>query len=442
MRAPVATSVVTRATDSPAKSALAKDSASKAATAKDSAAKDSPPAVPAPSAPAVPVATRDSAPPAPAKATAKTAAPDSGLAAQLAALTKAVAQAQAAVAALPASPVSGIVFGSFQYHGEPNASPVSKFDLERAYLTVKLPAGDKVSVRVTADISPQASGTGYVVRAKYGFLQYDFGKSASGWGTLLRVGILHTVLTDFEEGFWPRWIGVVPNERFGNSVSADVGASTLVSLPRQEGEIYAVVTNGNGYSKPETDRFKSYAARLTLTPFARGKSLLKNVSIAPWAELNTAASKFVGGGVDQVGPVGEGLARDRFGILVGIKEPRLTVGLNYTRRRDGIESGSNTAASPRTSHTTDGSLKSFYAIVRPFTHDDGSPTRLGFVARYDLAKPDFSIDGSAHFVDAGLIVDISKRSSFALDYQEQLSNTGNTSFARTQVYALRFVANF
>ena len=179
-----------------------------------------------------------------------------------------------------------------------------------------------------------------------------------------------------------------------------------------------------------------------MTPFARGKGLLKNVSIAPWAELNTAASKFVAGGADQVGPVGEGLARDRFGVLVGIKEPRLTVGLNYTRRRDGTESGANTTTSPRTAHTTEGSLKSFYAIVRPFTRDDGSPTRLGFIARYDLATPDFSIDGSAHFVDAGLIVDISRRSSFALDYQEQLSNTGVTSFARTQVYALRFVANF
>lgn len=396
----------------------------------------------APKSPAVPAVSQDPAPRSTVKTIAKAATPDSSLADQLAALTKSVAQAQAALAALPPSPISGIIFGNFQYHAEPNASPTNKFDLDRAYLTIKLPAGDKMSVRVTADISPQASGTGYMLRAKYGYVQYDFGKSAGGWSRLARIGLLHTVAIDNEEIYWLRWLGVVPNERFGNAVSADVGASTLVSFPRQQGELYVALTNGNGYSKPETDRFKSYAARLTLTPFSHQKGLLRSISFSSWAEVNGAASKFVAGGAGQVGSVGESLARNRLGLFVGLKDPRLTLGLNYTRRHDGTESGANTIASARTTAATDGSLKSVYTIVHPFARADGTPTRLGFVARYDVATPDLKVSGTAHFADGGVLFDLSKRASIAMDYQEQLTSGNVTTFARTQIYALRFVANY
>ena len=110
---------------------------------------------------------------------------------------------------------SGILFGNFQYHTEPGAAHANKFDLDRAYLTFRMPVGGKVSVRITADVSPQQSGTGYVLREKYAYLQYDAGRAKSGWGALVRGGVLHTVEVDHEEAFWPRWLGTVPAERFG-----------------------------------------------------------------------------------------------------------------------------------------------------------------------------------------------------------------------------------
>ncbi|HEY8309382.1 MAG TPA: hypothetical protein VIG47_02445, partial [Gemmatimonadaceae bacterium] len=45
---------------------------------------------------------------------------------------------------------SGVVFGNYQYQTAAGASKnQNKFDVERAYLTFKMPAGDRASIRVT-----------------------------------------------------------------------------------------------------------------------------------------------------------------------------------------------------------------------------------------------------------------------------------------------------
>ncbi|HSU96762.1 MAG TPA: hypothetical protein VLI40_05995, partial [Gemmatimonadaceae bacterium] len=79
---------------------------------------------------------------------------------------------------------SGVVFGNYQYQAAAGANKdQNKFDVERAYLTFKMPAGDRASIRVTGDLYQQtASGSdayykGWVLRAKYAYLQYDFLKA-------------------------------------------------------------------------------------------------------------------------------------------------------------------------------------------------------------------------------------------------------------------------
>lgn len=355
----------------------------------------------------------------------------------------AVLPAQPGVPATPGLDFSGILFGSFQYHTGPGAAHTSKFDLDRAYLTFRMPAGDKVGVRITADLSPQQSGTGYVFRVKYAYLQHDFGTSKRGYAAWVRVGVLQTVKIEHEETFWPRWLGTVGNERFGYFSSADVGASALLAFPRQRGELYAVISNGAGYTRPETDRFKSYAARLTLTPFAeKGRGPFKNLAISPWADLNAAASTFVSGGAGQIGPVGDGLARHRYGVFTGIRDPRLVVGLDASRRRDGTEGGANTAAAPRTVRDVPGELYSAFAVVRPFQlADSANRNPLALVARYDRVKPDRSLSGSGHFLDLGVLVEISKQSSLAFSYLETLPSNG-AAIAPLKVFEARFMASF
>jgi len=114
-----------------------------------------------------------------------------------------------------------------------------------------MPAGDRASIRITADVFQQTTAPqdafyrGWVVRAKYAYLQYDLIKSTS-WNANIRGGLLHNVVIDHIEQFWPRWISQSPVERAGFFSSSDAGVATTLSFPNKLGEIYATVVNGPG----------------------------------------------------------------------------------------------------------------------------------------------------------------------------------------------------
>ena len=349
---------------------------------------------------------------------------------------------------------SGVVFGNYQYHGEAASKGQNKFDVERAYLTFKMPAGDRASIRVTGDLFQQTSSTnnadayykGWVLRAKYAYLQYDYlqAKTSADWSAVARIGLIHTMFIDHEENFWPRFLTNVPVERAGYFSSADAGVATIVTIPNKYGEVYAAITNGPGYASRETDRFKDYQARLTLTPLGKSDmSYLRTFAIDGWVYRGAIASKFVSGGAGQVGPVGSGLDRNRWGAFAGIRDPRLTVGLDYAQRSDQGEGSSlNTLASPRVVTDSTGNLFSAYAVIKPFQIADAkSSFPLGIVARWDRVKPNTSRDADYKVVIAGLIWDLSKKTSISLDYQEQTPR--NTAVvAPTRIYYLHWVANF
>src|SRR5450756_1312317 len=229
---------------------------------------------------------------------------------------------------------SGVLYMNFQYRGDAGpAKSSNKFDLERAYLTFRMPAGDRASIRITADVfqqtatGPDAYYKGWVIRAKYAYLQYDYLKSATGFNGVVRGGLLHNVVIDHDEQFCPRWISQTPVERAGFFASSDAGVATLLTFPNKFGEIYATIVNGPGYTSRETDRFKDYAARLSLTPFGRSDNkLLKTFALTGWTYIGAVASSFAAGGVGQIGPVGVSLPRTRSGVFVGIRDPRLSAG--------------------------------------------------------------------------------------------------------------------
>ena len=60
----------------------------------------------------------------------------------------------------PAPPIdfSGILFANFQYRGDKGPAKASnRFDVERVYLTFRMPAGEHTSVRVTTDVFQQTT---------------------------------------------------------------------------------------------------------------------------------------------------------------------------------------------------------------------------------------------------------------------------------------------
>jgi hypothetical protein len=363
------------------------------------------------------------------------------------------ASAQAAAPA-PALNFSGVIFGNYQYHGEVTNKAQNRFEVERAYLNFRLAAGKRASVRVTTDLYQQTSSTnnadafyrGWVLRAKYAYLQYDYvvQKNAASLGAVARIGLIHNMFIDHEESFWPRWLSTVPVDRAGWFASADAGVSTILTFPDKVGELYAGVFNGPGYTSREVDRFKDFGARLTFTPFGKSEATyLRTFAVDGWIYRGATASRFVNGGPGQLGPVGDALDRNRWGVFAGIKDPRLVLGADYAQRDDEGEGVSlNTPASPRLVSDSTGRLFSAYTHVKPFLIADAkSGIPLGIVARWDRVTPNTSFNGHYNLVIAGLTWDLSKQAAVSLDYQEQTPK-GTTAVSPTRVYYLHVVANF
>jgi hypothetical protein len=375
------------------------------------------------------------------------------------------AQSTPAPAPAPApSPFSGLIFGNYNYQVPTTPAQLpgqidNAFVLDRAYLTFRMPAGDHLSIRITTDVYQTTENTpnAYTVRAKYAYLQYDVPRSSNGTAAFARLGILQNVFIEFEEAFWPRYLSQVAVERAGYFSSADVGVAAGLSLPNRLGEVYAEVVNGPGYTSRERDRFKDFAIRLSLTPFANNAStpLLQSFTLTGWGYKGALASQFVNAGAGQLAPVGQALDRSRAGVFIGLRDPRLVLGGEFDARHDGGDAGLNTAASPRIETGVTGHLLSGLAQVRPFAFTNGTGrSPFGLVGRYDKVSPTVSStnltpppasDNSYHVLIGGLFYDVNQRAQFALDYQEVLASDTQVPLPAGQpskTYYLHFTVNF
>ncbi|MEO8622355.1 MAG: hypothetical protein ABI625_14890 [bacterium] len=374
--------------------------------------------------------------------------------------TRISAQTPAPAPTPPTLNVSGVIFGSYNYQLSTTPNPLAgqtdnQFILDRAYLTFRLPAGDRTSIRITTDVYQTTEGTpnAYTLRAKYAYLQYEQPKFSNGASFLARIGILHNVVVDHEETFWPRYLSTTPIERAGFFSSADMGLAAQLTLPSKMGEVYGTIVNGPGYAARERDRFKDYAIRLSLTPLANQTDmpLLQTFTITGWGYKGATASTFV----NNATPVGEALDRSRAGVFVGLKDPRLVLGGEFAQRHDDGEQGATPATRNKTETT--GRVLSAYTVVRPFAFTDASgKSPFGIVARYDKVTPASSTtgflnpaapttDNAYHVVVGGLFYDLSQKAQIAFDYQEALNSTNSSSISvptQSKGYFAHFVVNF
>src|SRR5918992_1471067 len=121
--------------------------------------------------------------------------------------------------AAPTVSVSGLIFGNYQYHLSGQSKEFNQFLLDRAYVNVRASVSDRVSIRVTTDVFQSGDQNGWTIRAKYAYLQYDFLKRPA-WNGALRAGMLHNVMVEQVEQFWPRFISQVAFERSGGFAAA------------------------------------------------------------------------------------------------------------------------------------------------------------------------------------------------------------------------------
>ena len=367
----------------------------------------------------------------------------------------------------PATPVldfSGTIFGNYQYRTDTIAknalggeSP-NRFDLGRAYLNFRMPAGERASIRVTTDLFQNTAGGGYyagwAVRLKYAFLQYDLTRKLLGVDGLSatgRVGMLQTVMVDHVDSYWPRFMGQNALETHGFFASADLGVSTLLTLPNRRGEAYVALVNGSGYTAAETDRFKDVAARFSWTPFGADSGFLRTLVVTPWYLKGRGAGAFAAGGGGQVGPGRngawtDGVQRDRRGLFVAVRDRRLTGGAEFSQRIEEIESGANTAGSPRVVRDRTSDLVSAFALLRPLElADSRKRSRLSLFTRFDSFDFDDAPEIRNTVAWGGVMWDLNSRSTFTLDYQSMKISTtiaGTTVTVPTNTLFAHWVVNF
>jgi hypothetical protein len=352
-----------------------------------------------------------------------------------------------AAASLPFE-FSGIIYANYQYGGLRGNRAVNRFEIERAYLTFRATPGEHFGIRVTTDLYQQRDTTrdqyyrGWAVRAKYAYGQYDFIRGAGdALKANVRLGLLPTVVIEQEEQFWIRGLSQVAIEQNGFFSSSDAGVATTFAFPRKRGELYASITNGPGYTSRETDRFKDYAVRLTLTPLANTSGFWKGVTISPWYYIGDRASDFARRR-GTVAAVSSGLRKDRAGVLVGLRDPRIVLGAQLAQRWDVVESADTTRDLAPAGTERSGRVISLHTTIRPMAFSKSTPQwPVALVLRADHIKPNIDTDAYARSYIAGLSWEFNRRTSVTLDYQNQMPKAGSTA-ADNKVYFLHLIAGF
>ena len=340
---------------------------------------------------------------------------------------------------------SGVLYLNYQYGGPTNSHSANRFDVDRAYLNFRAAAGSRDSIRVTLDVFQQRDPAlddfyaGWAVRVKYAYLNHQF---VSGPSTATRVygrlGMLQTVIVEKEEQYWNRGLSSSSVEQAGYFNSADAGAAVSITLPDRLGEVYATIVNGNGYVSRETDRFKDFQARVSISPWANTTGVLRGLEFSPWVSFGGRASTFAAG-QGTLTPVTGMQQKDRYGFFTGYRNSRLVAGLQIGRKVDVVETADTTVAVSPTARTVTGDLVSNFAFWRPLGPATRSPWTLLY--RIDHVKPDETQEGTQRRYIVGTTWDVSSRTSVTFDVQS-LSHRNGLAGTNTRTYFLHFIANF
>jgi hypothetical protein len=365
--------------------------------------------------------------------------------------------------------ISGLMFGSFNTRTDSAARAnlggkrPSAFSIDRIYVNFRAPAGDNGAFRFTTDIYQNTNTAtngyfqGWALRMKYAWFEYTMLRDGLGQGSslLARVGSINNVIIDPSVGAWPRYFNPIAVERIPYFSSADVGAGLLLTFPGRLGDVYATVTNGPGYNSYEKDRFKDPAVRVLITPLANGTGYFKSLQFMPWYYKGLVGSRFASGGAGQVGPgengaVTDGMVRDRYGLLAGVRDRRFTFFGEVAWQRDASESGDNTAGSPRLVADSTGRMIDGYVIARPLEIlNPETRSAWSLIARYDHLTPNVSPDSPTYagtkpsydFTTFGVAYELNQRLTLALDWQHDWAvgfppPTGTNVRARPEVSTL------
>jgi len=145
------------------------------------------------------------------------------------------------------SNTSGKVF--FNHSTDLSEGGINAFNIKRAYLTLENDVSESVSYKVTYDIGNNDGGSAHTAFLKVAMIKW---KTSPG---NVMIGMQGMNMFKTMENTWGhRFIAKMPMDTYGFSASADLG----IGLSRSFGPIFtsALITNGGGYKKAESDSHK------------------------------------------------------------------------------------------------------------------------------------------------------------------------------------------
>lgn len=290
------------------------------------------------------------------------------------------------------------IFGNYSYTIDGiEGKDANKFDLERVYFTLKAQPSDDVKVQVTTDIYRNAGSGSYYngmsVRLKFGFIDYSPISALS-----VKFGMIPGPWNGSVEQQWKyRGVAATASDKYGYFATADLGASVTYTLPEKFGEVAAYILNGEGFTNPESNRFKDYVVRATLTPFP-ANDLLKSFTVGGYSYIGTTGSK-------------RALKKHRFGGLIGYSYSIASVGAEYNIRKDA-------PTNPDTVFS--GNVFSVFGEVKaPF---EPVKNKLSLIWRYDVSEPNESKGRDMlRFYVLGLAYKVSDKLTVVFDRQDLIA---------------------
>jgi hypothetical protein len=298
--------------------------------------------------------------------------------------------------AAPAVTVNGTLFGNYMYSNWDGVRRNNNaFSLERMYIHVRSQISDEIKFQFTSDMyhySSDNSNLNYVVRLKYGYIDYSPMKELS-----IKGGMIPTVWTGYVEKFWRyRGIAKVVTDEKAYFPTADLGISASYALPEKMGEVSAFVLNGEGYTATETNKYKDLGLRASVTPF-QSDDMLKGLEVGGYLYMGNTANV-----------AGLAVKKNRFGGLVGYSYDIVSVAAEYNSKSTGVNSKPDSSVS--------GSALSIFGEVR--SPLDGMLSKLSLVWRYDIVDPNTDNDGDkTNLLILGLAFKAADKMTLVLDTQ-------------------------
>jgi len=237
-------------------------------------------------------------------------------------------------------------------------------------------AGKSQTITVPAAAAPYYNGLD--IRLKYAYFDWKPLSSLT-----FRFGMQQTPWISMVEDCWKyRGVELTASDMHGFTSSSDLGASLTWALPEKYGDLGAYVFNGQGYQKPEFDRFKDVAFRLQVFPMPNS-DIFKNFKISGYYYLGTVDAS------PTDAPNAIGKPSNTTGVLAW---------WNYDIYNIGVEWDTHTTAPSNTfrDSTNTASIISIFAEVR----GPGDLSDWALFGRYDMWNPTNSTVGSVAYPTA------------------------------------------